>query len=67
MFFSDKIRNYFGEGVAMYFSFLSFYTLLLVVPAVLGLAQLLLNNDSFSEYTFYAVFNLIWVTVFLEV
>lgn len=63
----DKIRDYFGEGIAMYFSFLSFYTMLLIVPALLGLAQLLLNIDSFSEYTFYAVFNLIWVTVFLEV
>ena len=65
--FPDKIRDYFGEGIAMYFSFLSFYTLLLMLPASLGLAQLLLDIDSFSEYTFYAVFNLIWVTVFLEV
>ncbi|KAF2351045.1 Anoctamin [Trinorchestia longiramus] len=70
IFFSsslDKIRDYFGEGIAMYFSFLSFYTMLLIVPAMLGLAQFVLENDSFSEYTFYAVFNLIWVTVFLEV
>ncbi|KAA0201315.1 hypothetical protein HAZT_HAZT002595, partial [Hyalella azteca] len=63
----DRIRDYFGEGIAMYFSFLSFYTMLLLVPAVLGLAQFVVDNDSFSEYTFYAVFNLIWVTVFLEV
>uniref|UniRef100_A0A6A7FSV7 Anoctamin n=2 Tax=Hirondellea gigas TaxID=1518452 RepID=A0A6A7FSV7_9CRUS len=63
----DKIRDYFGESIAMYFSFLSFYTMLLLVPAILGLAQMMLNIDSFSEYTFYAVFNLIWVTVFLEV
>nr|XP_053648258.1 anoctamin-10-like [Cherax quadricarinatus] len=36
----QEIRSYFGESVAMYFSFLGFYTMALVVPAGLGLAQM---------------------------
>ncbi|KAF8757964.1 hypothetical protein RHS01_03508 [Rhizoctonia solani] len=33
----DKIRDNFGESLALYFSFLSFYTRALFVPATLGL------------------------------
>eukprot|EP00808_Paulinella_micropora_P001736 g31326.t1 len=34
----DEIRAYYGEAVALYFAFLSFYTTKLWVPAILGLA-----------------------------
>ena len=39
----DKIRDNFGEGLALYFSFLSFYTRSLFVPAALGVATWLLK------------------------
>ncbi|KAG9119400.1 hypothetical protein FRC07_005588, partial [Ceratobasidium sp. 392] len=34
----DKIRDNFGESLALYFSFLSFYTRALFVPSAMGLA-----------------------------
>ncbi|ROT73584.1 Anoctamin-10 [Penaeus vannamei] len=36
----EEIRAYFGESVAMYFSFLGFYTMALALPAALGLLQM---------------------------
>ncbi|XP_042211226.1 anoctamin-10-like isoform X2 [Homarus americanus] len=62
----EEIRSYFGEAVAMYFSFLGFYTMALVLPAVLGLAQMVLSVDTLTEYALFAAFNLVWVTVLLE-
>ncbi|KAK8397348.1 hypothetical protein O3P69_004806 [Scylla paramamosain] len=62
----DRIRNYFGESVAMYFSFLGFYTLALTLPAAFGVAQLFLSVDTLTEYALFAAFNLVWVTVLLE-
>ncbi|XP_069157510.1 anoctamin-10 isoform X2 [Procambarus clarkii] len=62
----EEIRAYFGEAVAMYFSFLGFYTVALVVPAVLGLAQTILSVDTLTEYALFAAFNLVWVTILLE-
>ncbi|XP_050696718.1 anoctamin-10-like, partial [Eriocheir sinensis] len=64
--YEDRIRNYFGESVAMYFSFLGFYTLALAFPAALGVAQLFLSVDTLTEYALFAAFNLVWVTVLLE-
>ncbi|XP_069954159.1 anoctamin-10 [Cherax quadricarinatus] len=63
----QEIRSYFGESVAMYFSFLGFYTMALVVPAGLGLAQMVLSVDTLTEYALFAAFNLVWVTILLEV
>jgi len=33
----DKIKSYFGEKIAMYFSFLSFYSIWLLTPGLLGI------------------------------
>lgn len=65
-YYTEEIRSYFGEAVAMYFSFLGFYTMALVLPAALGLLQMMLSVDTLTEYAFFAAFNLIWVTVVLE-
>ncbi|XP_076045880.1 anoctamin-10-like isoform X2 [Oratosquilla oratoria] len=62
----EELRLYFGEAIAMYFSFLGYYTMGLALPALIGLAHFLFNVDTVSEYAFVAAFNLIWVTIFLE-
>lgn len=61
----EDIRIYFGEAVALYFNFLSFYTTSLCVPVVLGLLQLLLRSSTESIW-FFCIFNVVWTTVFLE-
>jgi hypothetical protein len=40
----DAVREYFGEGVALYFAWLSFMFRWLLGPAVLGLVVFLLNQ-----------------------
>ena len=61
---AEEIRLYFGESVALYFNFMGFYTVALLLPMVLGFLQLFLSTESIA---FFCVFNLLWVTVFLEV
>ncbi|XP_021939125.1 anoctamin-10 isoform X2 [Zootermopsis nevadensis] len=60
----EDIRLYFGEAVALYFTFLGFYTTALLVPMFLGFLQLFLPTESIA---FFCVFNVLWMTVFLEV
>nr|CAD7418839.1 unnamed protein product [Timema poppensis] len=61
--FTEEIRMYFGEAVALYFTFLGFYTTALLVPMVLGILQMLLSSETLA---FFCVFNVLWVTLFLE-
>lgn len=66
--FSEEIRKYYGESIALYFSFLGFYTTSLFAPAILGILHLFLPAAvSNHSLVFFCVFNLLWVTVFLEV
>ncbi|KAK4879968.1 hypothetical protein RN001_008114 [Aquatica leii] len=60
----EQIRLYFGEAIALYFSFLSFYTTALIIPTVLGFLQLFVSKENVP---FFCIFNVVWVTVFLEV
>ncbi|XP_003726602.1 anoctamin-10 isoform X1 [Strongylocentrotus purpuratus] len=65
----EMIRDYFGEKIGIYFSFLGFYTKALFLPAAFGLLYFLL--DTFvghlpHGYAIFAIFNLFWTTVFLE-
>jgi len=62
--YAEEIRLYFGEAVALYFNFMGFYTVALLLPMVLGFLQLFLSTESIA---FFCVFNVIWVTIFLEV
>ncbi|KAJ8961004.1 hypothetical protein NQ318_020308 [Aromia moschata] len=55
---------YFGESIALYFQFLGFYTSALMVPVFLGLLQLLFITETIP---FFCVFNVVWVTIVLEV
>ncbi|XP_061737597.1 anoctamin-10 [Nerophis ophidion] len=62
----DDIRHYFGEGQALYFAFLEYFTLALVPMALIGMIYYLFGWDDYGKYVFFAVFNLIWCTVILE-
>lgn len=59
----EEIRLYFGEAIALYFTFLGFYTTALLFPTFLGFLQLFLSNETVP---FFCVFNVVWVTVLLE-
>ncbi|KAF5303166.1 hypothetical protein FQA39_LY10079 [Lamprigera yunnana] len=59
----EEIRLYFGESIALYFSFLSFYTAALIIPTLLGFLQAFLSQGTVP---FFCIFNVLWVTVFLE-
>lgn len=60
----EEIRLYFGENVALYFIFIGFYTTALIPPMILGLLELFIPQ---TTTVFFCVFNVLWVTLFLEV
>ncbi|XP_037040102.1 anoctamin-10 isoform X2 [Bradysia coprophila] len=60
----EKIREYFGESVGIYFCFVEYYTVALVVPAILGIVQYFTCR---SIVPFFCIFYVIWMTIFLEV
>ena len=65
-----EIKNYYGANVALYISFTSFYTMFLIPMAFFGLLHWFL--DWFLRFDFiynnilFACFNLVAVTIFLE-
>uniref|UniRef100_A0A8C7WYV2 Anoctamin n=1 Tax=Oryzias sinensis TaxID=183150 RepID=A0A8C7WYV2_9TELE len=63
----DAIRRYFGEGQALYFGFLEYFTIALLPMAVLGVPYYLFDWENYDKYVLFAVFNLVWCTVLLEV
>ncbi|XP_041419053.1 anoctamin-8 isoform X2 [Xenopus laevis] len=66
----DEICDYFGVKVAMYFSWMGFYTSSLVYPAVFGMMLwLITESDQTSRdicCVVFALFNVVWATLFLE-
>ncbi|XP_074617984.1 anoctamin-10-like [Acropora palmata] len=62
----DSIRDYFGETIALYFGFLSFYSVSLVPPVLLVVVFALSGAHEQTKNTVFAILNLIWATVFLE-
>lgn len=63
----NDIKNYFGESIALYFAFLGFYTKSLIPLALIGICHwLVFDDDNKAENVWFAVLNVIWATVFLE-
>lgn len=66
----DEIRAYFGEAVALYFAFLTFYNRLLVLPAFIGLIfflwQMGAGKVDVEAIPVFALFVSVWATIFLE-
>ncbi|XP_061676602.1 anoctamin-10 isoform X3 [Syngnathoides biaculeatus] len=62
----DDIRHYYGEGLALYFGFLEYFTMALVPLAFIGMLCCQFDWKNYDKYVFFAVFNLIWCTVILE-
>lgn len=62
----DKIHHYFGDKIALYFAFLGFYTVALIPPAVIGIIYWITSWQSMYREAIFAVFNLVWATIFLE-
>eukprot|EP00002_Diphylleia_rotans_P002649 TRINITY_DN11681_c0_g1_i5.p1 TRINITY_DN11681_c0_g1~~TRINITY_DN11681_c0_g1_i5.p1 ORF type:complete len:722 (+),score=168.54 TRINITY_DN11681_c0_g1_i5:43-2208(+) len=64
-----EIRDYFGEYVALYFSWLGFYTRWLIAPAIAGaIAFIVQVSDNFDSPVVpaYCIFMALWSTFFLE-
>uniref|UniRef100_H3BXL9 Anoctamin n=1 Tax=Tetraodon nigroviridis TaxID=99883 RepID=H3BXL9_TETNG len=62
----DAVRRYFGEGQALYFGFLEFFTFALVPMALIGVPYYLFDWEGYDKYVIFAGFNLVWCTVILE-
>lgn len=65
----DQIRNYFGESVALYWSFAESYTKFLFLIAIIGAVEFLFElfgvNYIYSNLLF-SLFNLLCLALFLE-
>ena len=66
----DEIRNYFGENVALYISFTSYYTAFLVPMSIFGIIHYCLDRflriDFIYNNLLFACMNLVAVSCFLE-
>ncbi|XP_059485668.1 anoctamin-10 isoform X2 [Neocloeon triangulifer] len=61
----DEIRAYFGDAIAMYFSFLGFYTTALLFPMLLGLVQMWFSGPESLLPAIFTILNSFWVILFL--
>ncbi|XP_069757452.1 anoctamin-10-like [Narcine bancroftii] len=62
----DSIYQYYGGSIAMYFSFLEFFTCSLAPMALFGTTVVALSMDTMDKCILFSVFNIIWSTVIME-
>ncbi|XP_022332682.2 anoctamin-8-like isoform X3 [Crassostrea virginica] len=67
----DKVKDYFGVKIALYFAYLGHYTLALWMPAFVGLGIWITQWQADQEwddelFIGFALFNAFWATLYLE-
>ena len=69
-----KLRDYFGEKIAMYFAFLSFYTVLLLFPSIIGIAVFVIQviytkgeTQVIVLNTVFSVMMVVWSSYFISI
>lgn len=66
----NRIKDYFGEKIAMYFLFLGHYTAAVMIAAVVGLVFYLITvvsaDPNSPAIPFFCVFMALWATLFVE-
>ncbi|XP_046581534.1 anoctamin-8-like [Haliotis rubra] len=65
----QKICEYFGVKIALYFAYLGHYTASLCFPTLLGMVFWFIQDSQEIEdicFVTYALFNVIWATLYLE-
>jgi len=45
----EKIRSYYGDGIAVYFEFMNFFLRWMTIPAIYGLATYVCNKVVFED------------------
>jgi hypothetical protein len=70
---AGRIREYFGEKIAMYFAFLSFYTIMLIIPSIIGIPIFIVQFFGFIPRTVeiwcsvaFGFVMIIWTTLLAE-
>lgn len=68
-----KVRSYFGEKIAFYFAFISYFSKILSFPSLIGVVVFILQRLYHPESSIIIVINLlfciyasVWATVFVE-
>ncbi len=71
----DPIRSYFGEKIALYFTFLKFYTRSLLYMWIIGVIVTIILNDATANNNvktynsiqiLFAIIIVVWSTGFIE-
>jgi len=65
----DKIRNYYGESVSLYFAFIQYYSQWLILPSIVGFGAFIYQLDDGIDTPYnpiYAVVVAGWASLFLE-
>ncbi|XP_072374530.1 anoctamin-10 isoform X1 [Scyliorhinus torazame] len=62
----DSIYRYFGGSVALYFSFLEYFTCSLMPMATFGTVVIALSMDTIDKCILFSLLNMIWSTVVME-
>lgn len=62
----EGIRAYFGDNTCLYFNFLQYYTLFLILPALIGLGMMIVPEHWYNKLVFgVCIINMVHVTVYL--